>query len=313
MTPAIDARQLARRFGDQQAVAGVDLSIAAGEIYGFLGPNGAGKSTTVRMLTTLLAPTGGSARVAGFDVHREADRVRLAIGVALQEAALDGKQTGRELLDLQGRLYGLSKVERSRRVAELLELVDIGDAIDRRINTYSGGMKRRLDLAAALVHQPQVLFLDEPTTGLDPRSRRDAWALVSSLALQGVTVLLTTQYLEEADILSDSIVVIDHGKVIASGTAEDLKRRVGINYCQVTPADPADLPQLGAALAGLNEIDIDADTNSVSVRAPDGVATLAEVFRRVNVLGIELVDISLRKPSLDEAFLHLTERTAAPS
>ena len=182
------------------------------------------------------------------------------------------------------------------------------------MHTYSGGMRRRVDLASALVVLPKVLFLDEPTVGLDPRSRRDVWALVGSLALQGITVLLTTQYLEEADVLSDSIVVIDHGQVIASGTAEDLKRRVGSSYCQVTPANPADLPQVAAALAGLDGIDIDSDTGSVSVFAPDGVATLGEVFRRVDALGVELVDISLRKPSLDEAFLHLTEqRTVARS
>jgi ABC-2 type transport system ATP-binding protein len=197
---AISATGLARSFGDTLAVAGVDLTVQPGEIYGFLGPNGAGKSTTVRMLTTLLRPTAGSARVAGHDVNTEAEKVRLRIGVALQDAALDPKQTGRELLDLQGRLYGLGREERSRRVAELLELVDIGDAIDRQIQTYSGGMKRRLDLAAALVHQPDVLFLDEPTTGLDPTSRAAVWAEVRHLNEQlGMTIFLTTQYLEEAD------------------------------------------------------------------------------------------------------------------
>ncbi|MEY4010486.1 MAG: hypothetical protein RLZZ93_1178, partial [Actinomycetota bacterium] len=206
MSLAIEARSLVRRFGDTEAVNGVDLSIATGEIYGFLGPNGAGKSTTVRMLCTLLAPTGGTARVAGFDVASEAEKVRLRIGVALQEAALDPKQTGRELLDLQGRLYGLTKAERARRLEELLDLVAIGDAIDRRISTYSGGMKRRLDLAAALVHQPQVLFLDEPTTGLDPTSRAAVWAEVRHLNRDlGMTIFLTTQYLEEADALAHRV------------------------------------------------------------------------------------------------------------
>ncbi len=212
---------------------------------------------------------------------------------------------------LFGRLRGLRRQQAKARADELLEQFDLVGAADRRVSTYSGGMWRRVDPASALVVLPKVLFLDEPTTGLDPRSRRSMWSLVSSLALQGVTVLLTTQYLEEADVLSDSIVVIDHGQVIASGTAEDLKRRVGINYCQVTPANPADLPQVAAALAGLKGIDIDADMNYVSVPASQGVATLGDVLRRVDAIGIELIDISLRKPSLDEAFLHLTEQTVA--
>ncbi|MFZ2441575.1 MAG: ATP-binding cassette domain-containing protein, partial [Ilumatobacteraceae bacterium] len=228
MSGAIDVHALARAFGDKRAVDGVDLSVAAGEIYGFLGPNGAGKSTMVRMLTTLLAPTGGSARVAGFDVTTDAEKVRLRIGVALQDAALDGKQTGRELLDLQGRLYGLPKAERLRRLTELLQLVDIGDAIDDRINTYSGGMKRRLDLAAALVHQPQVLFLDEPTTGLDPTSRAAVWAEVRYLNQElGMTIFLTTQYLEEADALANRVGIIAHGRLVAEGTPSDLKRSIG--------------------------------------------------------------------------------------
>jgi len=311
---AIEVVDLTKTFGgNTAALRGVSLSVPAGTVCGVLGHNGAGKTTTINILSTLIRPSSGRAMVNGYDVIRQPAQVRASIGIAGQSVGIDPMLTGRENLVLFGRLRGLRRKQAKTRADELLEQFDLVDAADRRVSTYSGGMARRVDLATALVVVPKVLFLDEPTTGLDPRSRRDAWALVSSLALQGVTVLLTTQYLEEADILSDSIVVIDHGKVIASGTAEDLKRRVGINYCQVTPADPADLPQLGAALAGLNEIDIDADTNSVSVRAPDGVATLAEVFRRVNVLGIELVDISLRKPSLDEAFLHLTERTAAPS
>ena len=228
MTTAIEARVLARRFGDTEAVAGVDLTVASGEIYGFLGPNGAGKSTTVRMLTTLLRPTAGTARVAGFDVGTEPEKVRLRIGVALQEAALDPKQTGRELLDLQGRLYGLSRAERHRRVDELLELVAIGDAIDRRIATYSGGMKRRLDLAAALVHQPEVLFLDEPTTGLDPTSRAAVWSEVRYLNEElGITIFLTTQYLEEADALANRVGIIALGKLVAEGTPAELKRSIG--------------------------------------------------------------------------------------
>lgn len=205
----------------------------------------------------------------------------------------------------------MNRRQAKTRADELLEQFDLVAAADRRLSTYSGGMFRRVDLASALVVPPKVLFLDEPTTGLDPRSRRDVWALVSSLTVQGITVLLTTQYLEEADVLSDSIVVIDHGQVIASGTAEELKRAVGSSYCQVTPANPADLPQVAGALTGLDGVDINTDTSSVSVFAPNGVTTLVEVFRRVDALGLELADISLRKPSLDEAFLHLTERTVA--
>jgi ABC-2 type transport system ATP-binding protein len=214
---------------------------------------------------------------------------------------------------LFGRLRGLSRHQAKARADELIEQFDLVDAADRRASTYSGGMRRRVDLAIALVVLPEVLFLDEPTTGLDPRSRRTLYALVSSMTRQGITVLLTTQNLEEADLLSDSVVVIDQGQVIASGTAEELKRRAGSGYCQVTPANPADLSQVATALIGLQGIDVDADTNSVSVMAPDGVATLSEVFRRVDALGIELTDISLRKPSLDEAFLHLTDRTVAQS
>jgi ABC-2 type transport system ATP-binding protein len=218
MQHAIEARALVRRFGEKEAVAGVDLAVGVGEIYGFLGPNGAGKSTTVRMLTTLLRPTSGTARVAGYDVADDAEKVRLRIGVALQDAALDPKQTGRELLDLQGRLYGLSKADRKARVAELLELVAIGDAIDQRVGTYSGGMKRRLDLAAALVHQPEVLFLDEPTTGLDPTSRAAVWTEVRYLNRElGMTILLTTQYLEEADALADRVGII--ARVVSSPKA----------------------------------------------------------------------------------------------
>jgi ABC-2 type transport system ATP-binding protein len=224
---------------------------------------------------------------------------------------MDPFLTGRENLVLFGRLRGLRRQHAKARAEELLDQFALVEAANRRVSTYSGGMRRRVDLASALVVLPKLLFLDEPTTGLDPRSRRAMWSLVSSLALQGVTVLLTTQYLEEADVLSDSIVVIDHGRVIASGTAEDLKRRVGASYCQVTPANPTDLPRVAGALSGLEGIDIDADMNFVSVAAPDGVATLGEVFRRVDALGIELIDISLRKPSLDEAFLHLTEQPVA--
>lgn len=309
---AIEVVGLTKTFGGSApALNGVSFSVPAGTVCGLLGHNGAGKTTTINILSTLIRPTSGRALVSGYDVVRQPAQVRASIGMAGQFTGMDPFLTGRENLVLFGRLRGLRRQQAKARANELLEQFDLVGAADRRVSTYSGGMRRRVDLASALVVLPKVLFLDEPTTGLDPRSRRALWSLVSSLATQGVTVLLTTQYLEEADVLSDSIVVIDHGLVIASGTAEDLKRRVGTSYCQVSPANPADLPQVAAALADLEGIDIDADTNSVSVPAPDGVATLGEVFRRIDAIGVELIDISLRKPSLDEAFLHLTERTVA--
>lgn len=306
---AIEVQGLTKTFGGKtQALDGVSFTVPAGTVCGLLGHNGAGKTTTINILSTLIRPSSGRATVAGYDIAREPAQVRASIGMAGQFTALDPLLTGRENLVLFGRLRGLRRGQAKARAGELIDQFNLGTFADRQTSTYSGGMMRRVDLATALVVVPKVLFLDEPTAGLDPRGRRDAWALVSSLALQGTTVLLTTQYLEEADVLSDSIVVIDHGQVIASGTAEDLKRRVGTTYCQVTPANPADLPLVATALAGLNGIDVDADTNSVSVFAPDGVATLGHVFRRVDAIGIELADISLRKPSLDEAFLHITER-----
>ncbi|SOX53604.1 daunorubicin/doxorubicin resistance ABC transporter ATP-binding protein DrrA, partial [Mycobacterium ahvazicum] len=311
---AIEVADLTKTFGgNTSALSGVNFSVPAGTVCGLLGHNGAGKTTTINILSTLLRPTSGSATVAGYDVVRQPAKVRASISMTGQFVALDSLLTARENLVLFGRMRGLRRREAKARADELIERFDLVAAADRHVSTYSGGMQRRVDLAGALMVLPKVLFLDEPTAGLDPRSRRDVWSLVSSLAQQGITVLLTTQYLDEADVLSDSIVVIDQGKVIASGTAEDLKRRVGTSYCQVSPANPDDLPQVAMALTGLSGIDVDGDTNSVSVLAPDGVATLAEVFRRVDALGVELADISLRKPSLDEAFLHITERTAARS
>lgn len=311
---AIEVEGLTKTFGrNTPALCGVDFSVAAGTVCGVLGHNGAGKTTTINILSTLIRPDAGHATVNSYDIVRQSAQVRASIGMAGQFSAMDPLLNGRENLVLFGRLRGLSRRQAKLRADELIEQFDLADAADRRAATYSGGMRRRVDLAIALVVVPKVLFLDEPTTGLDPRSRRALWALVGSMTLQGVTVLLTTQYLEEADLLSDSIVVIDRGQVIASGTADELKRRAGTAYCQVTPANPADLNQVATALAGLQHIDVDADTNSVSVMAPDGVTTLSEVFRRVDALGIELSDISLRKPSLDEAFLHLTERADARS
>jgi ABC-2 type transport system ATP-binding protein len=310
--PAIECRELAKSFGDTPSLAGVTFTVDRASVCALLGHNGAGKTTTINVLSTLMRPTAGAATVAGFDVVRQAAQVRASIGVTGQYAALDELLTGRENLTLFGQLRGLRSRQATRRADELIERFDMAHAADRRVSTYSGGMRRRIDIAVALVVPPRVLFLDEPTTGLDPRSRREVWDLVSALRLQDVTVLLTTQYLEEADVLSDSIVVLDSGRIVASGTAEDLKCRVGVSYCQVTPADPVHLPLIASALADFAGSDcqalIDQQAAAVSVPAPDGVVTFGEVFRRLDGLGIELADISLRKPSLDEAFLSLTSR-----
>lgn len=308
---AIECRDLAKSFGKtSSALRGVSFTVERASVCALLGHNGAGKTTTINILSTLVRPSAGSATVAGFDVESQSAEVRACIGVTGQYAALDEFLTGRENLMLFAQLRGLRGRHARRRADELIERFDMGHAADRRVSTYSGGMRRRIDIAVALVVPPRVLFLDEPTTGLDPRSRRDVWDLVSALRHQNVTVLLTTQYLEEADVLSDSIIVLDSGRVVASGTADELKRRVGAGYCQVTPADPIHLPEIATALADFATADcdtlIDQQAAAVSVPAPDGVATFGEVFRRLDRLGIELADISLRKPSLDEAFLSLT-------
>ena len=304
---AISVTGLVRRFGDTEAVAGVDLTVARGEIYGFLGPNGAGKSTTVRMLTTLLRPTAGGGTVAGFDIEHDTEKVRLRIGVALQEAALDPKQTGRELLDLQGRLYGLTAAERAGRLTELLDLVDIGDAIDRRIATYSGGMKRRLDLAAALVHQPEVLFLDEPTTGLDPASRAAVWAEVRHLNEQlGMTIFLTTQYLEEADALADRVGIIARGRLVAEGTPTDLKRSVG-NDVIVAMVAPDTAARVVAAVEVLPQVErVEASEGEVLLSVADGAAAISPVAVALATAGIHVDGLTLRTPTLDDVFLHTT-------
>lgn len=307
MIAAIEARQLARTFAAKRAVDGVDLTVASGEIYGFLGPNGAGKSTMVRMLTTLLSPTDGSASVAGFDVVSDAEKVRLRIGVALQDAALDGKQTGRELLDLQGRLYGLSKEERIRRLVELLQLVDIGTAIDDRINTYSGGMKRRLDLAAALVHQPEVLFLDEPTTGLDPTSRAAVWAEVRYLnQALGMTIFLTTQYLEEADALAHRVGIIAHGKLVAEGTPTELKRSIGsdVIIARVAAGTAADVAIIVDRVAAVERVETSDDEVVMSVA--NGAASISPVAVALAEAGVVVEGLTLRTPTLDDVFLRLT-------
>jgi ABC-2 type transport system ATP-binding protein len=303
---AITANRLERRFGDVLAVDGVDLEVAKGEIYGFLGPNGAGKSTTVKMLTTLIAPTTGTGTVAGFDITNEADAVRLHIGVALQEAALDAKQTGLELLDLQGRLYGLSRAERKARIDELVALVDIGDAIGHRISTYSGGMKRRLDLAAALVHNPEVLFLDEPTTGLDPLSRASVWAEVRRLNTElGMTIFLTTQYLEEADELANRVGIIDKARIVAEGTPEELKRSIGSDV--IIAIVDGDLDVVRGALQGVPGVErVDARGAEVVIAVTDGAATISPVAVALNGCGVAVHGLTLRTPTLDDVFLTIT-------
>lgn len=307
---AIQLDAVTKRFGDHQALRGVTFSAPVGSVLGVLGPNGAGKTTTINILSTLTQPSGGTATVAGFDVVKQAKRVRAAIGLTGQYAAVDELLTGRENLVLFARLRGMDRRQARERADEMLATFSLSDAGDKRVTTYSGGMRRRVDIACGLVVPPQVVFLDEPTTGLDPRSRREVWDLVASLSEQGITTLLTTQYLEEADVLSDSIVVIDRGQVIADGTPEELKNKVGGTFCQVTPANLADLPRIATALAGLGVagagLETDEDGGTVSVPAPDGVATLTDVLQRVNDIGVELNDVSLRKPSLDQVFFTLT-------
>jgi ABC-2 type transport system ATP-binding protein len=303
---AIRATKLVREFNDVPAVDGVDFEINEGEIYGFLGPNGAGKSTTVRMLCTLLAPTHGEAMVAGHDVVNDPGAVRLRIGVALQEAALDPKQTGEELLRLQARLYGLSKSAAHSRVRELSEVIDLGDAMQRPIGTYSGGMKRRLDLAAALVHSPGVLFLDEPTTGLDPVSRSRVWEEVSRLNRElGVTIFLTTQYLEEADALADRVGIIDAGRIVAEGTPTELKRSIGTDVIVVRVDRDA-----ASARSSIERVDgvlhVDARGHELFVSTSDGPATVSGVAVALAKSGTTVRDLTLRSPSLDDVFLELT-------
>lgn len=303
----IELDGVAKTFdGTILALQDVSFTVATGSVCALLGHNGAGKTTTINILSTLMRPSYGTAVVAGYDVVQEPAKVRQSIAMTGQVAAIDWQLTGRENLVMFARLRGLRRKEAHARADALIEQFDLVDAADRNVVTYSGGMRRRIDIAAALVVQPRVLFLDEPTTGLDPVSRRSVWDLVSSMAANGVTVLLTTQYLEEADVLSDSIVVMDHGRVVATGTADDLKRRVGISYCTVSPVNPADLPRILAAVEDFENAQADELANTVSVLAPNGVATLSEVFRRIDQLDVELEDISLRKPSLDEVFLHLT-------
>ncbi len=306
----IEAEGLEREFkGGIRAVDGIDLAVAPGEIYGFLGPNGAGKSTTVLMLTTLLPPTGGRASVAGFDVATQGPEVRVRIGAALQDAALDNFLTGREHFDLQGGLHGMPSGPRAERAQELLERVGLAEAADRKVGGYSGGMRRRLDLALALMHHPSILFLDEPTTGLDPQSRSALWEEVARLARdEGVTVFLTTQYLEEADVLADRVGIIDHGGIVAEGTPEALKAEIGRYAVEAVPVDPGDLERLGAVLGRFGE-EAASSSRGVAVRLDGGSAELAEVVRTLDAEGVAVADIQLHAPSLDDVFLAKTGRT----
>jgi ABC-2 type transport system ATP-binding protein len=308
----IELDGLTKAYHGVSALTDVSFTVPTGSVLALLGHNGAGKTTAVQILSTLIPPTGGRATVAGYDVVAQAGQVRDSIGVTGQSASLDNVITGRQNLTLFGRLKGMRRKEARRRADELIGQFELDHAADRPVSTYSGGMRRRLDIAAALVVTPRVLFLDEPTTGLDPRSRRQVWERVSTLAADGVTVLLTTQYLEEADVLSDSIVILNSGRVVAHGTAEELKSRTGATYCQVTLVRRADIPRVAAALADIDDVDADDETNTVSVRAIDGVGTLAEVVRRTDQLGVGLVDISLRKPTLDEVFLRLSTAALTP-
>ena len=290
-----------------RAVDGIDLSVAPGEIYGFLGPNGAGKSTTVHVLTTLLPPTAGTARVGGFDVVKEGPKVRSLIGVALQEAALDPLLTGRDHLRLQATLQGVRKDQRNARAEELLERVGLADAADRKVSGYSGGMKRRLDLALALIHSPRILFLDEPTTGLDPQSRTALWEEVALLRREDrVTVFLTTQYLEEADVLADRVGIIDHGKLVAEGTPAALKAEIGRPSVHAIPRHDEDRSRIAEFLAQFGEPL--ATTRDVAVRLRDGLG-LTDIVRAVDANGVDVADLELRAPSLDDVFLAKTGRT----
>ncbi|HEX3242523.1 MAG TPA: ATP-binding cassette domain-containing protein [Solirubrobacterales bacterium] len=305
----IEVEGLERKFRNGPlAVAGIDLHVDPGEIYGFLGPNGAGKSTTVHMLTTLLPPTGGGARVAGHDVVREGPAVRAAIGAALQEAALDPHLTARDHMRLQTALHGLPREERIARGDALIERVGLSDAADRKVSGYSGGMKRRLDLALALVHGPRVLFLDEPTTGLDPQSRAALWDEVARLAGQeGVTVLLTTQYLEEADQLADRVGIIDDGRIVAEGTPASLKAEIGRPTLEVTPSDPAEAERVVGVLERFGER-VPAARDSVGVRLDSGAEALTDVVRALDGEGLRVADIDLHAPTLDDVFLEKTGR-----
>jgi ABC-2 type transport system ATP-binding protein len=312
MTHAIDAEGLVKvyrsRKNEVRALDGVDLTVGEGTVLGLLGPNGAGKTTTVRILATLLKPDAGRASVAGFDVATQADQIRSVIGLSGQYAAVDENLTARENLWMFGRLYQLASAESKQRAAELLEQFELTDAADRTVKTYSGGMRRRLDLASALIGRPRLLFLDEPTTGLDPRSRLGMWDVIRGLVRDGTTLLLTTQYLEEADELADTIAVVDHGKIIARGTADELKRQVGGERIEVVVRDRADIPKAVEILdrSGDAQTSVDEHTRRLTVPAHGGATRLVQVVRDLDEASIGIDDIGIRRPTLDDVFLSLT-------
>ncbi|MFJ4838579.1 ATP-binding cassette domain-containing protein [Streptomyces sp. NPDC088746] len=312
MPGAIYAEGLVKTFGDVRALDGVDLDVPEGTVLGLLGPNGAGKTTAVRVLTTLLQPDSGRAVVAGIDVLRNPDAVRRSIGLSGQFAAVDEYLTGRENLQMVGQLYQMSSRDAKKRAGELLEKFNLADAADRTAKTYSGGMRRRLDLAAALVVSPPVMFMDEPTTGLDPRNRQQLWEVIEELVAGGTTLLLTTQYLEEADHLAHDICVIDHGKVIARGTSDQLKARTGGERVEVVVHQPDQIGPARSVLAtyGKGEISVAEHTRKLTVPVTGGAKLLAEVIRDLDTHGVEIDDIGLRRPTLDDVFISLTGHAA---
>jgi len=309
--PIVSVQNLIKRFGETPVLRGINLAVARGTVLGVLGPNGAGKTTMINCLTTLMRPDDGLATIAGYDVVSQPEAVRSLIGLTGQFAAVDETLTARENLMLFGRLLRLSKGAAKKRTQELLVQFDLTAAADRRVKTFSGGMRRRLDLAASIVVSPLVLFLDEPTTGLDPRSRQQLWAVVKDLKAQGITIILTTQYLEEADALADQIVVIDQGQVIAEGTVDELKDRVGGQFCELRLANLEDFEKVKALLADIGDVVTSENEQSgpIVIAAPDGARTLTNIVLRLEAANIPLADISLRRPSLDDVFFSLTGHT----